>query len=732
MQREFLESVLPTGTTTIWRRASYGPKAPIDVQKWYTHPEDFEQILSYVEENANWDEYVSPASYTKESRNLENVNMVTTAWLDADTCELGNLRVEPSWKVQSSPGRWQAWWILDAEYPAVDVALIVKKISYAHRDQGADISSWAANKLMRIPGSVNSNHGFPVPVTAEFTGLVYTLAELAEAYDDIDVTPPRQRHASAESKVEQPADLPDYATTLAKLPKALLETATAQVKEGSNRSDLRYRLLCDLFRMGELSYDEILSVAWHAPASRKWSMEDPRGIQGLMFEADKAQAEVDYEQEKLENTPRPEESNGIVANVRGKLLKDAERIQINHDNFIEQYMEWARSKTSVQNPPYDYINAWVALAMMYGDKFYIPLENGDQFLNLYTFTLGQTTSGKSQAKKRLMKVLMEFYLNDPGWNLGGNMSPEALADKLLERDARSSFINKDEVHGWLKSLVDPKGGYQTGLVEEFAELYDGYLPPILRKSMKSDSGKSAKVCVTMHMMGTPEEIVKVLTRDLFKSGFLARFIWENGQPRNVTKKSLKTKLRVGARASIDADDTVSQWVQDAHMFRGPGGPRAIDMTDVIDRLDDAAWELVKLVPESDPNFDILNPSLTRLGDTMKKCCALLAVGNGRDNVTLEDVYYVLAEVEEWAANLIAIGSQISASEFEIAVDDIERFVESRPGKTVTGPTLFNRFKARNPRDFKVQLESLEARGILLRSETGGSVKYFINQSDPEG
>jgi len=727
VQREFLESILPSGTVTIWRRASYGPKAPIDVQKWYSYPEDFEQILSYVEENSNWDVYVSPASYTAESRALENVSNVHTLWLDADTFELSGLRVEPTWKVQSSPGRWQAWWVLDEEVSATDAAYTVKKISYAHREAGADVSSWAANKLMRVPGSVNSNHGFPVPVKAEFTGLVYTLAELAEAYDDVEVSAPRMRHASAESKVEQPEDLPTYMDVLAKLPKKLIETVTAQVKEGVNRSDLRYRMLCDLVRFGELDYDEILSVAWHAPATSKWSREDARGIDGLRFELDKAYDEIAYEQEKLENTPRPEDSKALVANV--KLLTDAERISLKPDNFITQYMDWASSRTSVQNPPYDYINAWVVLALIYGPHFFIPFSNDDRNLNLYTFTLGQTTSGKSQAKARMMKVLREYFKDDPDFNLGGNMSPEALAQKLLDRDSEASFINKDEVHGWLKSLVDPKGGYQTGLVEDFAELYDGYLPPVLRKSMKGDSGKSARTCVTMHMMGTPEEVVKVLTRDLFKSGFLARFVWGIGQPRNVTKKSLKTKLRTGARAIEDKDEQIAEWVQNANIMRSRFRThQPIDLTNVIERLDSAAWDLVKLVPESDPNYDILNPSLTRLADTIKKCCGLLAVADGRTEVSMDDVCYVLSQAETWASNLIGIAQQISASEFEREVDEIELYVESRPDKRVSGPTLFNRFKARNPRDFRVQLEQLESRGILLRREIGAKVEFYINEN----
>lgn len=727
MQREFLESVLPSGTTTVWRRGSYGPKAPIDIQKWYRNPEDFEQIVSDVEQNSQWDVYISPASYLAESRALENVNMVTTAWLDADTCELENLRVEPSWKIESSPGRWQGWWILDKEYPATDVALIVKKISYAHRDQGADVSSWASNKLMRVPGSVNSNHGFPVEVKAEFTGLVYTLDELAEAYSDITVSKPRIRHASAESDVEQPEDLPDYMDALQKVTGSLLKTVTAIPKDGSNRSDLRYRMLCDLFRFGKLSYDEVLSIAWHAPASKKWSIEDPRGINGLKFEADKAQAETDAEKEILENTPRPENTTSATI---GKitLVTPAER-KLAHETetFIDEWMGWRASKSSVQNPPYDLINGWTYLALTYGDKIYIPYENYDEDCNLYTFTLGQTTSGKTQAKRGLMKANSAVFRDDPDYNLGGNMSPEALAGKLLERDDKPSFINKDEVHGWLKSLVDPRGGYQTGLIEDFAELYDGVLPPVLRKSLKGDSGKGAHVIVTMHMMGTPEEVIKVLTRDMFKSGFLARFVWSIGNPRNVTKKSLKTKLRTGARAAENMDAKVEEWALNARIA-GEFGRGPIDIEAVADRLDEAAWDLVRLVPESDPNFDILNPSLTRLGNTIKKCAALIAVANGRRVVEMRDVCYVLETAETWAANLISIGAQISASEFERKQDEVEAWISSRPDKRATKTTVTNRFGKGDYREFKLVMETLENRGVVLPKNVGQTEYYIVNEN----
>lgn len=726
--REFLESVTPqTGIVTIWRRGTYGPKAPINIAKWYDASADFEAMVEDAERFNNFDVYTSPASYKAESREMEYVDKVATAWLDGDTCEPENLRIEPSIIVESSPGRWQMWWILDQEHDAHEVANIVKKISYAHRHQGADISSHAANKLMRVPGSVNSNHGFPSTVKAAYTGNVYSLEELAEAYADIDVTPPSRKGVPTSSQVKQPEDLPDYMTVLAKLPKTLLDFAIKQPKDGETpHHEVRYRFLCDLFRLATLEYDEVLSVAWGAPVNKKWNQDDERGIDGLLYEAGKAFTEVEWEREKLENTPRPEGTTA-VARREISLLSESER-KVAHEvvTFVDEYIEWSKSKTSVQNPPYDYMNAWTALALMYGEKYYIPFANGDRYLNIYSFTLGQTTSGKTEAKHRLFKLLGSYFKDDPDYNLGGNMSPEALAARLLDRDDKVSFINKDEVHGWLKTLADPKGGYQTGLVEDFAELYDGYLPPVLRKSLKGESGKSAHVIVTMHLMGTPEEIIKVLTRDMFKSGFLARFIWAVGNPRNVTKKSLKTKLRSGARAIEDMDERVEQWIRDANTWSGR--PIPVDISDVTDRLDDAAWDLVRLVPESDPNYDILNPSLTRLGMTIKKCAALLAVADGRTVVEMQDVCYVLEQAETWAENLISIAAQISASEFERKQDEIEAWISARADKRATKTTVTNRFGKGDYREFKLVMEALENRGIVLTRAINATDYYYVNEN----
>ena len=96
------------------------------------------------------------------------------------------------------------------------------------------------------------------------------------AYEDVETIERNVMGRDTGVSIETPASLPTYEEALAKLPENVLNLALAEPKLGSdgNRSETRYKLLCELFRLDDLlSHDEVLTVAWHAPASRKWSVE---------------------------------------------------------------------------------------------------------------------------------------------------------------------------------------------------------------------------------------------------------------------------------------------------------------------------------------------------------------------------------------------------------------------------------------------------------------------------
>ena len=739
--RSFIQAILgdQTGNAFVSRASgkSTNGKPNINIHKSFAYPKQLDEMVAYAEAHADEDLYFSPIIYgdkTNDKGNIartpENALTAHAVYMDSDLCTPDKFRLEPSIHVSTSRGHGHDYWILEEAVDARSVAAVAHKISTAHQEDGCDPSGWSANKLLRLPGTVNTSHGFPERVDSVTTGHVYNLADIEGAYEDVDTTERPIMGRETGEKLETPAELPPYEEALQKLPQGVLDLVLKEPEVGpdGNRSEVRYRILCELFRHDDIiSHQEALTVAWHAPASRKWSMEDPRGMSGLIAEAEKAYAEVRWEKGQGLEPPAEEE----VTQAEHELLTLDERaITTQHRTWIEDYMDWCNRKLAKQNAPYDRINAWVILSAAFADMAFIPRKNGPEGLNIYTMTLGETTSGKSQSLKLMRTVLDEIFNEDPGYNLGGNASPNALGEKLIERDNQVSLFNKDEAHGLFKTWATQD--WTSGITEDLALLYDGVVPPMLRVG-KKEMSKSAKTFFLMHLMGTPDEITKSLSRDMFKSGFLARFQWSIGEPRTLSKGAVKEEDSDGTEIKLGFEPVARQWAAEfaeiKRQMRTEYGQKKlpIGITDeAADRMTKVKWELVNLVKKSDPNYDIINPSLVRLGVTVRKCATMLAASEGRHMTELIDVLKAVEAAEEWVKNLLIVARQISASDFERACDEVESFVHSRDDK-VKLEQVNRRFKAWRVRDLQEAIGALASQGRLKEIADSGSKYLVVNK-----
>lgn len=738
---QFIETILgdTKGNAFIGRasgRTAAG-KLAVNIYEVFSYPEQLEYMVAYVEAHQKEDVYLSPLLYGdkkndkgKIARTPENALTSNTVYMDSDLCRPEYFRLKPSVHVVTSEGRGHDYWVLDSPVDAKRAAEVAHRITTAHKDQGCDPSGWSANKVLRMAGTYNTGHGFPEAVIAEYTGEIYTIEELEEAYADVDIYErPVMGRVSNSVEVVEPEDLPDYAEALQKLPQDVLDLALAEVESGADgyRSEARYKLLCELFRLGEvLTYEEVLSVAWHAPACRKWSQEDSRGINGLMMEANKAQAEIMWEMGQGLEAPEEKTATSGVS-----LLTDGERSYLSEQkSWVDRYMSWAHGKLAKQNEPYDRINAWIILSASFADCAYIPRKNGPEGLNLYTMTLGETTTGKSQSLKLMRTVLDEVFMEDKGYNLGGNASPNALGEKLLERDGKVSLFNKDEAHGLFKQWGTQD--WTTGMMEDLALLYDGVVPPMLRMG-KKDMGKAAKTHFLMHLMGTPEEITRSLNRDMFKSGFLARFMWAIGEPRTLSREAFKEEDSDGTEIKYGFEPMARQWAAEfgeiKRRLRGgaSNGHIAIRISQRgAERMEVVKWDLANLVKKSDVNWDILNPSLVRMGTTIRKCASLLALVEGLDEADEKHVLQAIEAAEEWVKNLFIVAGQISASDFERNCDLVEQFVKERDDK-VKLEFVNRRFKAWRVRDLQETIGALTSQGRLKESSDKNGKWLEVNK-----
>jgi pyoverdine/dityrosine biosynthesis protein Dit1 len=135
---------------------------------------------------------------------------------------------------------------------------------------------------------------------------------------------------------------------------------------------------------------------------------------------------------------------------------------------------------------------------------------------------------------------------------------------------------------------------------------------------------------------------------------------------------------------------------------------------------------VNLVKSSDPNWDIINPSLVRMGVTIRKCATLLAVSDGRMETELIDVLGAISAAEEWVANLMVVARQINASDFERNCDEVEAFVQSKDDR-VKLEFVNRRFKAWRVRDLQEAIGALASQGRIKEVSESGAKWLAINK-----
>lgn len=368
------------------------------------------------------------------------------------------------------------------------------------------------------------------------------------------------------------------------------------------------------------------------------------------------------------------------------LMSDAEReAALGVHWWGEEYLEWTKEITPIWNGPYHRMNMWTALSVVFSPYAVIPEAQGDMCLNLYSFVLGETTTGKSEARRILFSLIRAIFSDDDDPDIGGDPSPSALGATLIERDGKASLLNADEAHGKIARMKMEKG-YQTGLMEELALLYDGEVSKMLRSTNKEVSGKRAKTFFNIHYMGTFEGITDVLEPEDWNSGFLHRFIWAIGEQSEVTRESLRPKVRKPRSArERDGQNMQKQWAaQFRQIIAGlsvPHGYTELEIDEAfLERFTTLRERMYQLADERPELKERLYPASRRMSNSIWKAAALVAVVQGKKKVEVIDLLVALIYGEEWFGNLLKMVTATDTSKHIRAVTDLEKKIDAAGGQ----------------------------------------------------
>jgi hypothetical protein len=579
------------------------------------------------------------------------------------------------------------------------------------------------------------------PMTGE-VGIpkVYDIDTMLEVYKDIQVDVVPEFNGSRELPPVPPLEgLPDFETLASRIPateKRLNDLLYKVPKEGpdGHRSQQRFALLLDLKRFG-FTDEETIALAWHSPAASKWR-EDKRGVDGLWWELQVKVLPI-IADERGDDIPAAPEIRLDKRREAPNLLSPAARARVaTRQDLVTLYLAWGRSRVNVFNMPYQVINAWTLMALGLSEAAELPKDPRPVGLGLYSFTLGNSSTGKDESKSLLSACVRHLYPHDDP-DIPALASRESLIENLIARDDRVTYIQDNEADALLAQIK--AGGYAGGLFQNWTKAYDGEVPSLGRVGKKELNKPGMHAIPTMHVMGTPGGLLNVLDRQMFYSGYLARQIWVIGEDNPTTKASLRSKFRRGdAQRTYDG---VPQFfgliLASLRMKLRAGLPldqkrASLDPTDeAIELHGEAMWRIHEHF-EKEHDVEIWKPVLRRLADIIWKVAGLSAAQNGRTIVGTSDVEVALFYAESWIGNSMTIADGVSETYFSRQCDDIEKFIYARESKRAELGAIYRHRKGESKRQTDEYLQSLVFQGRIQEwqgPERGSPVYYQIKESE---
>ena len=726
--KDFFEAIYGDGAgyaTLVIRDARNNPT----VQKFFSYPDEIDEMVEYSEKFKDEDVYVSPILFYEERRIRENAKSVAVVYADADACPPEKFLVEPSISVETSPNRWHCYWILPTSQDPARIALLSKKVAYAHKEDGCDLSGWNPTKLLRVPNTSNKKYEQTYCVRATTNGAIYTVEEMDQVYGAVVVD--SILDPSLAPMPEQPLSVMDV---LAKVP-SNPEVMSLYLDEPLPNADLSRRLWkleLELFRAG-LSAEEVFAVARHAKCNKyhrtdRQKRSDPDG--DLWREVQRASQVY-----LVDGSSAFEPSGELIAREEQKqvdfLMPHERQIVSDTPTFIDKYNSWASKKTDAAHQ-YQIASAFTVLSSVFSDSGHAIPKYGKMGLNLWFMILGETTRSRKSTSRQLMLRMVREYEKFAGYQIdvGSDVTAEGLVKLLSNRDKQTSLFHRDEVQGMFKDFINKT--YMATAAERFTELYDGHVPVVVRSTGggtpdKGMQSERAETNFIMYLMGITSKTADVLTTEYFRSGFLARFIYviADAPDRTYESEAIQQADELEVAVRDEEMHAIVRSLYDSYMYwqkKGAPFPRPVRMTDeAMERFNAFKWEMGNFTAGHE-HEESIEPSRQRLALSVWKCAVLLAMYDKSDMVEVRHLLIAIHYAEDWFKNLVRMAGAISASEWQREVDELEALVTAKGGR-MRYEEAYRRFGAKRKREFDEMVDALKSQGRM--SVTNEFNKLFL-------
>jgi hypothetical protein len=150
--------------------------------RYFDYPEGAQKAARWAFERseAGREAYFCAHLLTERRRIKQNAAEVLALWGDLDGAEIPNGDMKPSAVVESSPGRYHAYWRLSDAIPPETAEQLNRRLAYKI---GADPSGFDCTQLLRVPGTIN--YKYPDNPLVRLVGLISTKAYHAAELDRV-------------------------------------------------------------------------------------------------------------------------------------------------------------------------------------------------------------------------------------------------------------------------------------------------------------------------------------------------------------------------------------------------------------------------------------------------------------------------------------------------------------------------------------------------------------------
>lgn len=718
-------------------RLLFGPRAQGNVciatltptgefrEYFFEYPLQLNLMIAKVQEHAETrNVYFCPQLLVGRKRSRGAVRSCPNVWADLDECAPHNLLVQPSIVVQSSPGRYQGYWLLEDQVEPDVAELIAKRIAYYHSDEGADRSGWDLSQLLRVPFTYNFNHGEPQPVK------ILEIDKLKYRPSDFDRYP---SIAKLDPDYLQMPDVPKDVTgeqILAKYMERLpprVETLFRDVPEENAWSEKLWELELTAFEAG-LPAVEVFILARDS-ACNKFSRDGKSGHEELLWR-DICRCQAEIKSRPTTKVPSTETIQDILS------AEEAASIA-GRTTFVQEYVAWAKNLGDAAEQ-YHQAGALVLLSSLIAGSVRLPTSFGVIKPNLWFMILADTTlTRKSTAMDIAMDLLEEV---DSSAVLATDGSIEGLMGSLATRPGKPSIFLRDEFSGLLESIT--KKDYYAGMAETLTKLYDGKMQ---KRVLKKEVIEVKDPCLIMFAGGIKNKVCGLLTYEHIGSGFLPRFVF-------ITAESDVSKVKpLGPPTDRDTAGR-SNILDYLHRLFGhyhtEGGLKEDPTTGRLSIQAASKWD-AELTHEAWMRYnkleadmmdialatehpDLLTPTYDRLCKSALKTAVLIAASeqlvepNTPIVVDVSTLLIAISLMREWLVYGNEVIKDIGVSRDEQLIRSVLRHVMNNPGKTRS--VLMQRLHL-NARIAEQVLLTLEQRRQIIRDKKSGGERLFPVQTE---